>query len=199
MTVIETIGITMVSVVIAFNGVALARKWFKSKGQIAYAVCISFLGVLAGIVFVFNERITELTVKGFGAGGTVKAALRGVQSDAKEITEIKDRVLSQRATIDAAFEAASQAHQLSIAATQTVAEAQRVLQEVKVDAEFIRTVEKAKIGFAESWDELKRISVDMTHPRHEEAFNAVMAVMDQYDDYGKTTRPYGRIPSVLNP
>lgn len=56
-----------------------------------------FLAVFTGIFLILQERVTELTVKGIG---TIKAAAKQADIDAKAISDIKNRIEGQSATVD---------------------------------------------------------------------------------------------------
>jgi hypothetical protein len=64
------------------------------KGALFFLCLIT---VFVGLVLIFQDRVTELTVKGVG---TIKAVTQQIQSDAETVTDLKERVENQSATVD---------------------------------------------------------------------------------------------------
>lgn len=79
------------SLIVAFYWVGAGRKNIKTF------IFICLIGVFAGIFLVMQDRVIEVSVKGFG---TIKAAAEQATSDAKQIKELRERLEAQAATVD---------------------------------------------------------------------------------------------------
>ena len=196
MTVIQGIGIGIIILVLVFNGIALARKWFKTKGQITYAIVMALLGLLVGIVMIFNERVTEMSLKVVGAGGTVKTALKEVRSDANEITQIKERILTQAATIDAAFSTAAEARRLSERLSNNIVEAETALKRFETNSSLLDLVTGAFAGDRRAWDKLGVIANDANHSFQSRALYTWSAVIELHNPT-IPNQVFPRYPGIL--
>jgi methyl-accepting chemotaxis protein len=88
------------------------------------AITLCLIGVFAGLALVLQDRLTELTVEGVG---TIKSATERVQADAKAVTELRERVENQSATVDLIAKEASKAKALSEEAAKKNLEAEERL------------------------------------------------------------------------
>lgn len=83
---------------IIVNAIVIAAWWLLGehpyKGW-AFSICLT--AVFVGAFMILHERVTEVTLEGVG---TIKSAVEQATADANSISEIKNRIQSQSATID---------------------------------------------------------------------------------------------------
>ncbi len=88
----------LIGILLILNSIALTAWWATTqnnhKGTV---ITICLIAVFVGLALVLQDRLTELTVKGVG---TIKAATEQVQTDAKTVADLKERVENQSATVD---------------------------------------------------------------------------------------------------
>ncbi len=110
------------------------------------------------------------------------------------ITTVEHKIEAQRDTIDAVASSAAEARRSSLAAAKTTDEAKAVLEQLKQDAEFYNLVEKARVGFADAYDSLS--NVPPGSPHFAEAYNARLAILDDYAGFETVTWKYPRLPDL---
>lgn len=101
----KLLGILLIINALAITGWHAANT---TGNKTVIVVCL--IAVFAGIVLTFQDRITELTIKGVGS---LKAATKEAESKLEEIEAIRKRVEAQGATIDLVAKDASEARSLT--------------------------------------------------------------------------------------
>lgn len=156
-----------------------------------WLVFIFLITVFIGLVFIFDERITELTVKGVG---TIKAAAIKAETDAEAISEIKESVENQRAIIELVAKEASEAKSISEEAasknelaeeklkiiSNSIKEAKSTINELNLLSEYTMTVLKAQSDDRNAFDKLKEISQDANNPFSSNAEQAWIAILESH-------------------
>ena len=157
----------------------------------AWLVSICLIAVFAGLALVFNERTTELTVKGVG---TIKAAAIKAETDAEAISETKERVENQRAIIDLVAKEASEAKFISEETASknklaeeklkiisiSIKEAKSTIDELNLVSEYTMTVLKAQSDDRNAFDKLKEISQDANNPFSSNAEQAWITILESH-------------------
>lgn len=69
----------------------------SSQVHKAGVISICLIAIFAGFFLIIQDRVIEITVKGVG---TIKAAAEQASADANEISELKNRIEAQSATVD---------------------------------------------------------------------------------------------------
>ena len=101
----------LIGILLILNSIALTAWWITSQNNHKPTVMtLCLIAVFAGLVLIFQDRITELTVKGVG---TIKAATEQIQTDAKTVADLKERVENQSATVNLVAKEASKAKEIS--------------------------------------------------------------------------------------
>jgi len=158
----------------------------------AWLVSICLIAVFAGLALVFNERTTELTVKGVG---TIKAAATKAEIDAEVISEIKDRVENQRVIIDLVAKEAYEAKSISEEAanknkmaeekleiiSNSIKEAKSTIGELNSLSEYTMTVLKAQSDDRNAFDKLKEIALEENNPFSSNAKHAWITILESHN------------------
>lgn len=159
------------------------KKW-------AYTLCLT--AVFVGIFFILQERVTELTVKGVG---TIKSAAKKASADAKAISDLKDRVGAQSATVDLIAKEAADAKQLvgdlfekNLKAEEKLSQLDKsindgnlAVKELQLYTEFNTTVLAAQNDNRKAYDQLWAWSEDSSFPFQKAAAQAAQTIMDQHN------------------
>ncbi len=141
------------------------------KGALFF-LCL--IAVFVGLVLFFQDRVTELTVKGVG---TIKAVTQQIQSDAKAVAELKERVENQSATVDLIAKEASKAKTISEEVAgknklaeekldtlnKAIAKVNDTITDIDAETEFIKTVIAAQNDDREAFDKLKKWAEEKDH------------------------------------
>src|SRR3990167_8484183 len=92
-TILQIIGLIIIITPISIT----IWSFIRSKPYAKPMLLVSVISVFIGLPLIIINRITEITV---GRVGTIKTATKQVTSDAKEVSKLKERIVSQGATID---------------------------------------------------------------------------------------------------
>lgn len=96
----------IIGVLIVINALVLGGLLARNGQVNKWFFLLVALAVFVGVVFVLEERVTEVGIKGIG---TIKAAARRAEDDANAISEIRKQVQQQEASIDSVAERAAEA------------------------------------------------------------------------------------------
>jgi uncharacterized phage infection (PIP) family protein YhgE len=158
------------------------------KGALFF-LCL--IAVFVGLVLIFQDRVTELTVKGVG---TVKAVTQQIQSDAEIVAELKKRVENQSATVDLIAKEASKAKAISEEVAdknklaeekldilnKTITKANDALADINAETEFIKTVIAAQNDDRKAFDKLKEWSEEKNHRFSSRAAQAWSTIFENH-------------------
>lgn len=182
----------ILGIVLILGSILFTTYWVICKNNNKYwLVFICLITVFIGLVLIFNERITELTVKGVG---TIKAAAIKAETDAEAISEIKESVENQRAIIELVAKEASEAKSISEEAasknelaeeklkiiSNSIKEAKSTINELNLLSEYTMTVLKAQSDDRNAFDKLKEISQDANNPFSSNAEQAWIAILESH-------------------
>ena len=194
-TMIKIWGIIILIVVLplTFWWVTSARKY---KG---YVLSFCATAVFVGIALIIQDRIIEFTIEGIG---TIKAAAEQATLDAKQVSEIRQRIEAQSATIDLVAMQAGEAKKLSEEMDETLQKASKTLSELQQITEFTMTVVAAQNDDRKAFDQLKAWANDKSFPlsaRAKQAWNTIFEEHSkpQYISYPKVPWREGLDPSKL--
>ncbi len=184
----KLMGIAIVLSILVFTG------WFITTKNKYKAIALTFclIGVFTGIVLIFQDRITELTVKGVG---TIKAATLQVESDAKIVSELKQRVENQSATVDLVAKDASEAKKISEEVVEknklaeekldtlnkAIAKVNDALANIDAETEFIKTVIAAQNDDRIAFDKLKGWSEEKNNRFSSRASQAWSTIFEDHN------------------
>ena len=179
--------------VLILGSIIFTTYWVIIKNNnYPWLVSICLIAVFAGLALVFNERITELTVKGVG---TIKAAAIKAETDAEVISEIKDRVENQRVIIDLVAKEASEAKSISEEVanknklaeekleiiSNSIKEAKSTIGEINSLSEYTMTVLKAQSDDRNAFDKLKEIALEENNPFSSNAKHAWITILESHN------------------
>lgn len=156
-----------------------------------WIISVCMLAVFAGLALCFQDRITELSIKGVGS---LKAATAQAETKLAEIEQIRTRVEAQSATIDLVAKDAREAKQLtedikkkSDDVEEKVKKVDSALEkatshtkELSALLEFTNTVVAAQNDDRRAFDRLKAWANDSAFPYAKEAAQAWQKVMDDH-------------------
>ncbi|MBO1225489.1 MAG: hypothetical protein JYX80_13785 [Candidatus Scalindua sediminis] len=142
---------------------------------------------------ILQDRITELTVQGVG---TIKAATQQVESDAQAVSDLKERVENQSATVDLVAKEASKAKALSEEVADknqraeeklailddSIKKANKTLTNLNLTSEFTLTVSAAQNDDRKAFDKLKEWSQDTTNPFSSKAAQAWHTIYESHNE-----------------
>jgi hypothetical protein len=184
----QSLGIALI--VISLAGTA----WWIGKNKVSKAamVFLCMIAVFAGIFLIVSERATEVTVEKVGS---IKAAVRQATDDAKQIAEIKERIIAQGATVDlVAKETADSKKLTDELARQNVLADQKLkqlddaiktsteaLSELQRYTQFNTAVLAAQTGSRMAFDQLRGWAEDKSFPLSVASAQAWGAVMDSHE------------------
>lgn len=182
----KLLGILLIINALAITGWHAANT---TGNKTVIVVCL--IAVFAGIVLTFQDRITELTIKGVGS---LKAATKEAESKLEEIEAIRKRVEAQGATIDLVAKDASEARSLTeeikLRSEQVekkmtevdgaLARAEEKATELASILEFTNTVVAAQNDDRTAFDKLKGWAETPSFPYKEAALQAYTKIMDDH-------------------
>ncbi len=178
----------LIGILLVLNSIALTAWWITTQGNYKGTVVIlCLIAVFAGLALILQDRITELTIKGVG---TIKSATQQVQSDAKTVAELKERVENQSATVDLVAKEAFKAKAISEEVAEknrraeekldtldeAITKANAALADIDATTEFMMTVVAAQNDDRKAFDKLKEWSEEKNHrfsSRAEQAWNTI--------------------------
>ena len=182
----------VIGVILVFTSLAATAWWIgtgrRHRGSM---VTLCGLAVFAGVFFVLQERVTEITFQGFG---TIKAAANQAKSDASEVNQIKRRVQEQSATIDLVAHEAADAKKLIDelsrksdlvdqklrAVDKTLDKASKTLSELETTAQFTTTVIAAQNDDRNAFEQLFVWANKKSHPFSSRAAQAWNTILDEH-------------------
>ena len=182
--ILPVIGVVLI---LAAPGLAVWRERAQQRHwPTVYGLCL-----IAGVVLCVLDRVTKVPVPGIGA---IETAVGEAQTDAKIISDIKDQVQAQRATIDLVATDAARARVLSEDAERTsraasvllhelnagVKEAQKALLKLQTTRAFTMTVLAAMGDDRGAFDRLQRLSRDPHYHYASQAARAWSAVSEAH-------------------
>lgn len=175
----------VIALATAFGWVAADRP---NKGWV-FTVCL--LAIFAGCFLTVHERATEISVRGIG---TIKAAAKQATSDATAITELRDTIEAQSATVHLVAQEATKASNLAeelgektaaaesklVAVDEAMATARQKAHELDEIVQFTKTVIAAQNDDRKAFDQLEQWANDLSFPFQEEALSAYRTTLDQH-------------------
>jgi hypothetical protein len=181
----------LLGILLIVNSLILTAWQVSNNGGSKWIIVVCFISVFTGIALTIQDRITELSIQGVG---TLKAATMKAQEQLEEITEIRNRVESQSATIDLVAQDAKKARELTedvrkksdaVEAQVTKVDAALHKANVNTDAlsallEFTNTVVSAQADDRRAFDKLKGWAGDPAFPYHREALQAWQKVFEEH-------------------
>jgi len=184
----------LIGILLIVNSLALTAWWITTQNNhktMVMTLCL--ITVFAGLGLVLQDRITELTVKGVG---TIRTATEQIQADAKTVSELKERVENQSATVDLVAKEASKAKELSEEVAnknqqaeekldildQAIKKANTSLTELDAATEFTMTVVAAQNDDRIAFDTLKKWSKDMNNPFSSKAAQAWNTIFESHNN-----------------
>ena len=183
----------IVGTLLIISALFITAWWVMGKHPYkgwAFTLCLS--AIFVGAFLVLQERVTELTVKGIG---TIKSAAEQASADASAISELKERVEAQSATVNLIAKEASDAKQLvndlseknSIAEVKlsqldkSINDGNLAVKELQLYTQFNTTVLSAQNDSRRAYDQLRAWSEDSSFHFQEAAARAVQTIMDQHN------------------
>lgn len=168
----------VVGVALILGSVGFAFRWVTTHGTYVVAVIgVTSVAVLAGTAILIQDRITELTIKGVG---TIKAASAQAESDAKTITDIKEKMEHQSATVNLVASEAARAKELSQQAAATTEEAKATLEELKSITDFMALIVAAQTDDRTAFDKLEEIANDSGNKFSSKAIQAWGKILEEH-------------------
>ena len=181
----------LAGLLLIFNALAITGWQVATESGNKWIISVCTIAVFAGLVLTFQDRITELTIKGVGS---LKAATIQAEEKLAEIEQIRTRVEAQSATIDLVAKDAKEAKQLTEdiksksdeveekvkKIDSTLEQATAQTKELASLLEFTNTVVAAQNHDRRAFDRLKRWAEDSSYPYSKEAAQAWQKVMDDH-------------------
>ena len=182
----------LVGLLLILTALAVSAWWLRgeraSKGWVG-SWCL--VAVFSGVFLILQDRATEITIKGVG---TIKAAAEKAIADAAAISDLRNRVESQSATVDLVAKEATSAHKLAEQVADQVKTSQQRLKSVdsalaaardKVAdldniTQFTRTVLAAQNDNRRAFDQLEAWASDPAFPMREEASSSYRTILDEH-------------------
>jgi hypothetical protein len=173
------------------NALAVTGWQVATSSGNKWIISVCLIAVFAGLALTFQDRLTELTIKGVGS---LKAATAQAETKLAEIEQIRTRVEAQSATIDLVAKDAKDAKQL----TEEIKKKSEDVEEKvkKVDSalekatahtkelssllDFTNTVVAAQNDDRKAFDRLRAWADDLRFPYAKEALQAWQKVMDDH-------------------
>ena len=170
------------------NALAVTGWHAATGGGSKWVISVCMLAVFAGLTLTFQDRITELTIKGVGS---LKVATAQAESKLAEIEQIRTRVEAQSATIDLVAKDAKEAKQLTEDIKKKSDEVEVKVKKVDLALEkataqtkelsslleFTNTVVAAQNDDRKAFDRLKTWADNLSYPYSKEAAQAWQKVM----------------------
>ncbi|HKP04990.1 MAG TPA: hypothetical protein VJU77_16680 [Chthoniobacterales bacterium] len=189
---IELLGLLLIG-----NSVAVCAWWLlANKPNVTAAVALSVLVVFIGLICIFHERITEITITQVGS---IKTAARQATGDAEEISKIKERIEAQAATVDLVANKATEAERLArelgekneLASKKldtiedTLKKASKTVDNLNELTAFTSIVLAAQNDDRKSFDQLHEWSKDAKYPLRDRASQAYEMILNA------SSKPFG--------
>jgi hypothetical protein len=161
----------LIGILLLINS-AILTTWWVAKGN-PFSKTVIFLFCVVGffsIILILSDRAIEITV---GSVGTIKAAAEQATADAKEISDIKERIAAQSATVDLVASQATKAKELSEELAKKNAELSELI-------EFNTVATEARNDNREAFDQLEVWSDDKTYPFRDLASRAWLTILNEH-------------------
>ncbi len=183
----------ILGILIIINSLVVTGYWISGEHQHkGWVMFICFLAVFVGMFFTLHGRAIEIILPKIGS---IKAAAEQVTADANEVSEIKERIKAQSATIDLIAKEATDAKRLVEDLSRKNSEAEeklskldksiqdgnRAVKELQGYTQFNSTVLAAQNDDRQAYDQLWTWSEDTSFPFQRAAARAVQTVMDQHN------------------
>jgi len=182
----KLVGILLIANALIITGWQVSTS---TSGKGAISVCL--IAVFVGLVLTFQDRITELSIKGVG---TLKAVTEQAEAKLEQIESIRRRVESQGATIDLVAKDAKDARELTEEIKQkseevekkvkevdsAVADVNRANKELSELMEFTNAVVAAQTGDRKAFDKLKVWAESKEFRFKKEAEQAWIKILDDH-------------------
>lgn len=184
----------LIGILLVLNSIGLAAWWISTNGSHkATIITLCSIAVFSGLALILQDRITEFTVQGVG---TIKAATQQVESDAKAVSDLKERVESQSATVDLVAKEASKAKALSrevadknkraeeklAVLDDAIKKANETLTDLNLASEYTLTVSAAQNDDRKAFDKLKEWSEDKNNPFSSKAAQAWHSIFESHNE-----------------
>jgi hypothetical protein len=183
----------LIGVLIIVNSLAIAGWWLsQQKPGMTWCVSLCLIAIFAGIVLIFNERAVEITIEKVG---TIKAVAEQAKVDAKTISDIRERIEGQAATVDAVAKQAADAKRISEEVQKknqqadeklkTIDEALKrgneAIAELQSYTTFNNTVLAAQNDDRRAFDQLNAWAEDKNYPFMTEAKQTWINILDSHN------------------
>ena len=184
----------IIGLLLILNSIALTALWITKEANHnkGVAVIVCTIAVFAGLALILQDRITELTVKGVG---TIKAATKQVESDAKTVSDLKERVENQSSTVDLIAKEASAAKKISEEVSNknkqaeikletldnAISKASNMLSDLDDATEYTMTVLSAQNDDRKAFDKLNEWSKNENHRFSSNASKAWIAIFESHN------------------
>lgn len=170
----------IIGFLIIINSLIVTGWWVSSGHNYKWPVIfICGMAVIVGIFLIIQDRVIEISFKGIG---TIKAAAKQADTDAKSITKIKQRIEAQSATIDAVALTANQASQL-------VDDLDRKNTELEVKVGEIDKLQEESSRTSEALEKIARFSTTVLAAQNDDR----VAFDNLKDKWGKSQSPLGQL------
>jgi hypothetical protein len=188
----ETTMLQLIGLLIILNSLVVAGWWLtQQKSGMPACISLCLIGVFVGIVLIFNERAVEITIKNVG---TIKAVAEQAKVDAQTISDIRQRIEGQAATVDAVAKTASDAKRVAEDVESKSQEADKKLKEIdeaikqgnaavtelQAYTTFNNAVIAAQNDDRKSFDQLKTWAQDKNYPFASAAQQAWVTILDSH-------------------
>lgn len=101
----------LIGLLIIINSLTLTGYWVIGDHPYkGWVVTLCIVAIIVGISFTFQDRAIEITFKGIGS---IKAAAKQAAIDAETVSDLKNRVEAQSATVDLVAKSASEARKIT--------------------------------------------------------------------------------------
>ena len=182
----------LIGILLILSSLAVSFWWITNRGtNKGTVVTLCTLAVFSGLVMIFQERITELTVKGVG---TIKTAVQQATSDAEAVAKLKERVENQSAMVELVANEASKAKAISEDVAdknkraeekleildKAVTSANATLDKLEAATEFTLKVMAAQNDDRKAFDTLLELANDKEYPFADRAQQAWYTIFEEH-------------------
>lgn len=183
----------LIGSLIVINSLFASIYWLAEYGtHKVFASTITLIAVFAGLAFILQDRITELTIKGVG---TIKAATEQAVADAKSIADIKEKIENQGATVDIVARQALSAQKLSEEVSQknkeaeenlnalheTILAANKTMDGLNEFSKYAEVVMAAQNDDRKAFDQLETWSSDKKYKYFDQAEKAWVSILNMHN------------------
>ena len=183
----------LLGILIILNSLTLTVYWIIGEhSHKGWIITIGIVSIIVGISFTLHERALEITFKGIGS---IKASAQQAEIDAKTVSELKDRVEAQSATVDLVAQNAAEARKITVEVAERnkemekkvielsklISKASDKLQELENITEFSKVAIAAQNDDRYAFDKLISWVGDNTFEFWELAANAAIKIRAEYN------------------